>query len=317
MARSSKLPKRLQPMLATLIDAPFDGPDWVFENKWDGFRVVAYLTRGRVTLYSRSGIMLSDSYRAVADALRGVPHDAVLDGEVVALDARGIARFQLLQNAHRTRVRLRYYLFDLMLLDEEDLRPLPLLARKERLRRLVPRHPLLAFSAHHAEFGRRFFAAAARRGLEGIMAKRANSPYLSGVRSTDWLKIKAARRQEVVIVGFTAPRGSRPYFGSLLLAVREADHWRYVGRVGTGFSHEVLRRLYARLRPLRRRTSPLPTVVKNARDTRWVEPTLVAEVKFAEWTTAGEMRQPAFVGLREDKRPEEVIREGGVTQTRR
>jgi len=309
MPRVSKLPTRLQPMLATLTDAPFDDPDWVFETKWDGFRMVACLERGKVTLYSRNGKIISDSYRPVAQALERLEADAVLDGELVALDRRGVSHFQLLQNALRAEATLRYAIFDLMFLNGEDLRELPLVDRKAKLRRLVPKHPLLSFSAHRPQHGVKFFKDAADQGLEGIMAKRKSSKYLSGARTTDWLKIKTARRQEVVIAGFTAPRRSRPHFGALVLALRDGRGWRYIGHVGTGFSRQMLEELHGKLMPLRTPSSPFGVRVKDETVTTWVKPRLVAEVKFTEWTSAGEMRHPVFLGLREDKRPEDVTRE--------
>jgi len=309
MPRVSKLPQRLQPMLAVLTDAPFDDPDWVFESKWDGFRMVSSIAGGQVSLFSRNGKIISDSYREVARALERIKHDAVLDGELVALDAQGISRFQLLQNALRSQASLRYCLFDLMFLDGDDVRGLPLLERKQRLRRLLPKHPLLAFSEHRAAHGTKYFKEAQKQGLEGIMAKRAASPYRSGQRSGDWLKIKTAHRQEVVIAGFTAPRRSRPYLGALVLAVREDDGWRYIGHVGTGFTHATLRDLYDRLWPLRTGRSPFKERVKDEAVTTWVKPKLVAEIKFAEWTSAGEMRHPAFLGLRADKDAKDVRRE--------
>jgi bifunctional non-homologous end joining protein LigD len=317
MPRVSKLPRRLQPMLAVLTDAPFEDAGWVFESKWDGFRMVTSIEGGKVALFSRNGKIISESYRAVARALEKIKHDAVLDGELVALDAYGRARFQLLQNALRSQANLRYYLFDLMFVDGADVRGLPLLERKERLRRLIPRDPLLAFSAHRAEQGTRYFKEAHKQGLEGIMAKRAASPYLSGQRSGDWLKIKTARRQEVVIAGFTAPRRTRPYFGSLVLAVRRDDGWRYIGHVGTGFTHATLRDLYQRLLPLRTGRSPFKERVKDEAVTTWVKPQLVAEVKFTEWTSAGEMRHPAFLGLREDKEAKDVLQEKETPRKKR
>jgi bifunctional non-homologous end joining protein LigD len=210
MARESKLPKRLQPMLATLADAPFDDPTWAFETKWDGFRMVACIEGGKVTLYSRNGKIISDSYQPVAKALEKVKQDAVIDGELVALDAQGISRFQLLQNALRAEATLLYCVFDLMFLAHEDLRGLPLIERKERLRRVLPKHPLLSFSEHFPEHGTKFFKQAQKTGLEGIMAKRADSLYRSGARSTDWLKIKTARRQEVVSSGSPRRAGRAP-----------------------------------------------------------------------------------------------------------
>src|SRR5262245_11890020 len=317
MTRVSKLPKRLQPMLATLTDAPFDDPDWVFETKWDGFRMVACLERGKVTLYSRNGKIISDSYRPVAEALERLKADAVLDGELVALDRRGVSHFQLLQNALRAEATLRYAIFDLLFLDGEDLRGLPLVDRKAKLRRLVPKHPLLSFSPHRPQYGVKFFKEAADQGLEGIMAKRKSSKYLSGARTTDWLKIKTARRQEVVIAGFTAPRRSRPHFGALVLALRDGKGWRYIGHVGTGFSHQILEAVHGKLLSLSTPSSPLGVRVKDEGVTTWVKPKLVAEVKFTEWTSAGEMRHPVFLGLREDKRPEDVTREKAKARRRR
>ena len=263
MARRSKLPKPLQPMLATLTDAAFDDQDWVFETKWDGFRMVAVVEKGRVTLYSRNGKIVSDTYMPIAKALEGIRRDVVIDGELVALDANGISRFQLLQNALRTTANLRYCIFDVMFLDGEDMRQRPLTERKERLKPIMPKNRLLAYSDHRWTHGTRYFKAAERRGVEGIMAKRAQSQYLSGARSADWLKIKTVKRQEVVIVGFTAPRASRQYFGSLVLAVREGAAWRYVGHVGTGFSRTTLAEIHNKLSPLRMRASPFKERVKD------------------------------------------------------
>jgi bifunctional non-homologous end joining protein LigD len=304
-------------MLATLTDAAFDDPDWVFETKWDGFRMVASLERGKVTLYSRNGKIISDSYLPVARALERLEFDVVLDGELVALDRRGVSHFQLLQNALRAEATLRYCIFDVMFLKGEDLRDLPLVERKEKLRRLVPKHPLLSFSAHRSRYGVKFFEEAMDQGLEGIMAKRKSSKYLSGTRTTDWLKIKTARRQEVVITGFTAPRRSRPYFGALVLALRDRNVWRYIGHVGTGFSHRTLEELHGKLMSLKTPSSPFGVRVKDAAVTTWVKPKLVAEVKFTEWTSAGEMRHPVFLGLREDKKAEDVTREKAKAPRRR
>src|SRR3954468_13815453 len=312
MARKSTLPYRLQPMLATLTDAPFDHPDWVFEDKFDGFRMVAEIRRGRVALYSRNGKIISHSYVEVADALECVKADAVIDGELVAIGKDGVSHFQLLQNALRHEAKLLYCAFDLMFHDGEDLRKLTLLERKMRLKAILPRHKLIAFSSHRKTWGTRFFKEAERRGLEGIMAKRAESTYLSGSRSPDWLKIKTSKRQEVVIAGFTAPRRSRPFFGALVLAVREGDAWRYIGHVGTGFSYKVLQDLHAKLMKLTTSKSPFPAKVKDEANTTFVRPSLVAEVKFAEWTSKGELRQPVYLGLRSDKRASDVVRENKV-----
>jgi bifunctional non-homologous end joining protein LigD len=236
MSRTSTLPKRLQPMLATLTDGPFDDAGWVFEDKYDGFRMVAEIEDGKVTLYSRNGKIISHSYIEVAKALEGVKGDAVIDGELVALDKDGVSHFQLMQNALRHEAKLLYCAFDLMFYDGEDLHGLTLLERKKRLKEILPGHKLIAFSRHRKTSGTKFFEEAERKGLEGIMAKRADSRYVSGRRTDNWLKMKTSKRQEVVIAGFTAPRRTRPFFGALALAVREKNGWRYIGHVGTGFT---------------------------------------------------------------------------------
>jgi bifunctional non-homologous end joining protein LigD len=278
-------------------------------NKFDGFRMIAEIKNGKVALYSRNGKIISQSYVEVARALEGVKADAVIDGELVAIGKDGVSHFQLLQNALRHEAKLLYCAFDLMFVDGEDLRKQPLLVRKERLKAILPRDKLIAFSRHRKTSGTKFFAEAERKGLEGIMAKRADSPYASGGRTADWLKIKTAKRQEVVIAGFTAPRRTRPFFGALVLAVRENDAWRYIGHVGTGFSHQTLETLHAKLSKLKAARSPFPAKVKDDGVTTWVRPSLVAEVKFAEWTSKGELRQPVYLGLRADKPAKDVVRE--------
>jgi bifunctional non-homologous end joining protein LigD len=309
MGRASTLPKRLQPMLATLTDGPFDDPGWIFEDKYDGFRMVAKIESGKVTLYSRNGQVISRTYIEVASALEGVKGSAVIDGELVALDENGVSHFQLLQNALRRKAKLLYCAFDLMFQDGEDLRALPLIERKKRLKAVLPKHRLVAFSRHRKTFGTKFFEEAGRKGLEGIMAKRASSKYLSGAWTDDWLKIKTSKRQEVVIAGFTAPKKTRPFFGALVLAVREGDGWRYIGHVGAGFSHAALEEIHGKLIKLKTAKSPFARKVKDEAVTTWVKPLLVAEVKFTEWTSSGEMRHPVYLGLREDKRAGDVVRE--------
>jgi bifunctional non-homologous end joining protein LigD len=284
VSRTSTLPKRLQPMLATLTDGPFDDAGWVYEDKYDGFRMVAKIENRKVTLYSRNGKIISQSYIEVAKAPEGVKGDAVLDGELVALDKHGISHFQLLQNALRHEAKLLYCAFDLMFHQGEDLRGLTLLERKTRLKQILPRHKLIALSRHRKKNGTKFFEEAERKGLEGIIAKRADSKYVSGGRTENWLKIKTSKRQEVVIAGFTAPRRTRPFFGALALAIREKNGWRYIGHVGTGFSHKTLEKLHGKLMKIKATRSPFPSKVKDEAVTTWIKPTLVAEVKVTEWT---------------------------------
>jgi len=296
-------------MLATLTDKPFDNPDWIFETKWDGFRAVAVVAPGKAKLYSRNGLDISRKYPSIVDALAKIKESAVLDGELVALDARGRSRFQLLQNAEREKVRLLYCVFDLLYLDGMDTRKLKLIERKAALKATLPKSKLLLYSAHVARKGIAAFERAKRAGEEGVMAKLASSRYHSGVRTRDWLKVKAHQEQEVVIVGFTAPRRSRKYFGALVLAVREDGAWAYVGRAGTGFDAARLRDIHALMAPLFTDKKPVVAKVPNERSTTWIKPKLVAEVKFTEWTTGGEMRHPVFLGLRTDKKASEVVRE--------
>ncbi len=299
----------LRPMLATLTDKAFDDPEWVFETKWDGFRLVAEVENGRAALYSRNLLDVSRKYPSICAAFRQLDRFAVIDGELVALDARGRSRFQLLQNAEREKVPLRYCVFDLLYLDDKDLRKHPLIERKEMLEAILPGDSLLHYSTHVWDKGIAAFKRAARAGEEGIMAKLARGHYYSGKRTREWLKVKASLGQEVVIVGFTAPRRSRPYFGSLVLAVRDGRRWSYVGRAGSGFDRNSLKSLHDLLVPLITKSKPIAERVPDEGNTTWVRPKLVGEVKFTEWTAKGEMRHPVFLGLRTDKKASDVIRE--------
>ena len=308
--KRARLPRSiLRPMLATLIDAPFDDPDFVFETKWDGFRLVAHVDRGAVNLYSRGGKNLTSAYPTIAKALGKIRHNAVIDGELVALDNKGRSSFQLLQEARKSRTRLRYCVFDLMYLDGHDLRRLPLVERKKKLHGILRGGSLIHYSRHVRKNGIRAFHAAARKRLEGVMAKRADGCYYSARRTREWLKIKTGNRQEVVIVGFTRPRRSRQYFGALALAMRKDDRWEYVGHTGTGFNAASLKTIYDRMQKLVTARKPVVGKVPNEGATTWVRPRLVGEVKFTEWTKDGRMRHPAFVGLRTDKPASKVVRE--------
>jgi len=300
-----------RPMLATLVDEPFDDKAWVFETKWDGFRLIAEKRGHTVTLWSRNGIDVTRRYAILVPALHKVEGSCVIDGELCALDTHGRSRFQLLQNALNKKARLLYVVFDALFVDGKDIREKPLLERKEILKGLLPRDPLLHYSEHVAEFGKRAFAKAQRAHEEGVIAKRAAGLYYSGKRTREWLKFKAVHEQEVVIVGYTEPRRSRKYFGSLVLAVRDETkkRWVYVGHVGTGFDQAALKSLYETMEPLRTDKKPFDQKVKYENATTWLIPKLVGEVKFSEWTGDGEMRHPAFLGLRTDKRALDVIRE--------
>jgi len=307
---SAPMPHEISPMLATSVKEPFDDPDWLFEIKLDGYRCVAEVERGKVRLYSRNNVSFNRSFAEIARAMQSVPRDAVFDGEIVVLDDQGRSYFQLLQNYQRSgQGSVCFFLFDLLYLDGKDLRGLPLVDRKELLRDLLPELPNIRYSDHIVEYGRDFFEAARANNLEGVVAKLSRSPYRTGRRTSDWLKIKIRLQQEAIICGFTEPRGSRKYFGSLALGVYENDELSYIGLAGAGFDETGLKGIHALLQPLVQPGSPFKEPVKTDMPVTWVQPVLVCEVEFAEWTDEGIMRQPIFLGLREDKEPNMVVRE--------
>lgn len=309
-APRAALPHGVKPMLATLVEQPFDRAGWVFEIKWDGFRAIAEIENGKARLYSRRQLSYEERFPALAAALARLGHDAVLDGEIVVLDKQGKSRFQLLQNYRDSgEGTLAYLVFDILYLDGQDLRGLPLVRRKEILAPLLQGNPHLRLSEHVEEHGLAFFRAAQEQGLEGIIAKRAESRYRPGVRGWDWLKVKARREQEAVIGGFTAPRGTRQQLGALVLGVFENDELVYVGHAGGGFDAHSLQTVGAALEALIQPACPFKMKPKTNAPVQWVKPTLVCDVVFQEWTRDGLMRQPIFVGLREDKPARSVTRE--------
>jgi bifunctional non-homologous end joining protein LigD len=308
---ASRTRTRYRPMLATLAAELPRGGDWTFEPKWDGYRAVAYLRGGEATLLSRNGNDLTQRFESVAKSLARATKspDCVLDGEVCALDESGRSSFSLMQQG---RGRLVYYAFDVLEVDGRPVLDRPLAERRERLRELVDSGSRNVRTTDCFDDGAALLEAAKAQGLEGVMAKRASCPYEER-RSRTWLKVKVRPEQEFVVAGYTKGQGRRSRLGSLVLAVNERDGLRWVGNVGTGFTEKTLDDLLARLRPLEQPETPLRELPKMPRvrkaDVAWVAPQLVAEVEFAEWTHDGHLRAPAFVGLREDKRPEEVRRE--------
>jgi bifunctional non-homologous end joining protein LigD len=304
------MPSRVRPMLATLADQPFDRQGWLFELKWDGYRAIAHVENGTIHLYSRTGLSFERRFAPVVQALKAVRHDVVLDGEMVVVDEAGRSGFQLLQNYQKTgQGRLVYYVFDLLHLDGHDLRPLPLRRRKQLLAAVLPVSPFVQLSEHVEDDGAALFRAAVARGVEGIVAKDAASPYLEAARGAHWVKVKARQRQEAVIAGYTEPRGSRSDLGALLLGVYERGRLVYIGHTGGRMGRRVRADLRARLEPLRRSRSPFVRVPPTNAPAHWVKPELVCEVDFQEWTEDRVMRQPVFLGLREDKPPKQVRRE--------
>ena len=312
--------RRYRPMFATLQAELPRGDGWQFEVKWDGYRAIAYVRGGEATLVSRNDNDLTERFRSVASAVSQAVRtpDCVLDGEVCALDDEGRATFSAMQQSHgRTGAQYVYAVFDVLEIEGRSLVELPLRERRERLAELVDTRSRGARVVQVSEAfddGEALLDAASAQGLEGVIAKRVDSAYQEGRRTRDWLKIKTHGRQEFVVVGYTRGQGRRSgTFGSLILAVNDDGVLRYVGNVGTGFSDREIERLLGRLRPIEREASPLPAVPKMPRvrkaDVRWVEPELVVEVEFVEWTHDGHLRAPSYQGLREDKRPAEVTRE--------
>jgi bifunctional non-homologous end joining protein LigD len=303
-------------MKAKLTDRAFSDPDWVFERKLDGIRAAVRKHGGEVTLTSRTGKNFSSAYPELVEALEAeLATHFVADGEIVAFEGSRTS-FEKLQGrmgihdprlARLSGIPVYLYLFDLLEFEGHDLTGLPLRRRKAALRRAFSFHGPVRYTPHRNERGEEFFQEACAKGWEGLIAKRADSPYVHS-RSRDWLKLKCSFEQELVIGGFTPPQGSRKHFGALLVGYYDGDELRYAGKVGTGFSERTLADLGAKLEALKIPHSPfsrdgLP------RQARWVEPRLVGQFAFAEWTRDGKLRHPRYLGLRDDKRPHEVVRE--------
>lgn len=314
-------PGWIPPMLATLAERAPTGGGWIYEPKLDGVRVLAYVTGGSVRLFSRNRKQVEGGYPELVEQLSlAVRGDAVLDGEIVAPDpATGLSSFARLQQrmhlrdvqrAARTGVSVELYLFDCLFYEGIDLTGLPLLDRKKVLRDVVWYDDAIRFTPYRTTGSAAMYRDACARGAEGILAKRAESRYVSG-RSTDWLKIKCVQQQEFVIGGYTEPQGARERLGALLVGYYDGDgKLRYAGKVGTGYDRDMLELLFRRLTPLHRRTSPFAPGPVPAGEVQWVTPKLVAQIGFGEWTEAGLLRHPRFLGLRDDKAPREVRREG-------
>jgi DNA ligase D-like protein (predicted ligase) len=306
-----------EPMKAKLNDRPFSDPAWVFERKLDGIRASVHRDGNGVTLTSRTEKPLTPAYPELVEALEAEPAgDFVADGEIVAFDGTRTS-FERLQGrmgihdprlARLTGIPVFLYLFDLLEFDGHDLTGLPLRTRKAALRRAFSFHGPVRYTPHRNERGEDFFREACAKGWEGLIAKRAESTYVYG-RSSDWLKLKCSSEQELVIGGFTPPQGSRKHFGALLVGYYEEGELRYAGKVGTGFGEKTLAKLGAELEALAVPKSPFVRGGGQPRLARWVEPRLVGQFAFGEWTRDGKLRHPRYLGLREDKRPEEVVRE--------
>ena len=300
----SPRPAPVAPMLATLVDAPFHRPGWIWEEKYDGIRLIAVKDGRAVRLITRNDKDRTGNFAEVAAALAALPAPAlVLDGEVVVFDARGISRFQLLQRRAEGASPPIYVAFDCLHARGRDLLREPLTARRAELEREVREGPRLRLARRVADDGFEAFAMAKRRGLEGVIGKDPHSRYEPGVRSPAWCKVKVRAEEEFVIGGFSAPRGSRQHIGALLVGAWDGSQLRYAGKVGTGFTEAVLAALRRRFSP--RATSPFADAPR-ARDVTWVEPALVAQLGFTERTGDGKLRHPVYLGLREDKSSKDV-----------
>lgn len=298
----SKIPFRVSPMLATLVDAPFSRSNWVFEEKYDGVRILAYKEGNRVSLISRNAIDRTNRYPAIAkELLRLNANTLLLDGEVVVLDARNVSRFQLLQQA---KGRPQYAVFDCLYKDGKDLRRASLNVRRSTLEQVLSANATVHVGTRVAEDGIEAFELAVKRGLEGVIGKDSSSPYIEG-RSKAWLKVKVNQREEFVIGGFTAPEGARHHFGALLLGTYNRDQLQYVGKVGTGFNDEILAHLHQKMKRLARSKCPFSIDVKE-RSATFVAPKLVAQIGFTERTKDGKLRHPVYLGLRDDKAAREI-----------
>jgi bifunctional non-homologous end joining protein LigD len=310
----------LRPMLAESADRPFSEPGWLFELKYDGYRCLALREGARARLVYRSGDDATALFPEVVKAVEMLPGDAVLDGEVVVLAADGRPSFQALQQRAQlarpedvARASIErpatLFAFDLLSIGGLDLRPLPLADRKRILAGVVPRLGPVRYADHVEARGDDLWREVETRGLEGIVAKRADAPYRSGARSPAWRKVRRLETADLAVVGFTRPRGGRSAFGALLLAVRAGDGYVFAGSVGSGFTDRQLADLHARLAARVRKTPPCRGPVPRGRGNTWVDPEVVVEVRFTEWTAEGLLRQPVFLRVRDDERPEETARE--------
>jgi bifunctional non-homologous end joining protein LigD len=299
--------KMIRPMLATLSPSIVEGPEWVFEEKYDGIRAVAGRERGKVRIWSRTLQDLTNGFPHVVEAVGALDGgDLMIDGELVALDAKGVSRFQLLQRRGSAGSSpTRYAVFDLLILGGRSLMKRPLVERRASLERVVERRTAPIFiSRRMVRDGKAAYGEAKRLGWEGIIAKDQSSLYEPGIRSKYWRKVKVRKESEFVIGGYTPPKGGRRHLGALLVGLYDGPKLRYVGKVGTGFTEETLDMLSGKLERLRTDRPPFDPA-PPIREATWVRPKLVAQLIYAEWTADGKLRQPAFLGLRTDKEPSE------------
>ncbi len=296
------IPRDLKPTLASIIEEPFNGEEWQFEIKWDGYRALSYLNDGKVQLRSRNNLSFDQKYVPVYEALKQWPVNAVIDGEIIILNELGKADFKALQDWQHTKTgELAYYVFDILWLDGISIMNLPLSERQDILKQLIPETGIIRYSDCIDECGVDFYKIAKENGLEGIIAKRKNSTYQPGHRTKSWLKVKVEQRHEAVICGYARNKDTDRLFSSLLLGLYEDEELRYIGQVGTGFNAAMQTHIMKKIKPLITRTVPFDVEPNLGKETVWIRPSLVCEVKYTELTPEGVMRHPSFQGLREDK----------------
>ncbi|MEX0608102.1 MAG: DNA ligase D [Balneolaceae bacterium] len=309
--KSLNLTDMIKPMMATKTKEIFEDPEWIYEKKWDGYRAVANISDGEVRLYSRNGISFNKKFAAVVEGLKTIPQDAILDGEIVFLDKKGKPQFQMLQNySPDDEGELVYYVFDLLHLNGHDTTGLTLEQRKSLLPDVLGDAPNIAYSEHINKNAAKFFKQTVEDGMEGVIAKKANSKYHPGARSRNWLKIKSNERQEAIICGYT--EGKR-LFGSLVLGMYEDDKLKYIGNCGSGFDEDSQREILKILKPLEIKDNPFGEKINlKGRKATWVKPEIICEIVFSEWTESESIRHPVFKGLRSDKSPTEITKEKEV-----
>jgi bifunctional non-homologous end joining protein LigD len=322
--KRTPMPQSIKPMLATLTGEPFDKPDWIYEVKWDGYRALAYLDNGKVELKSRNNNSFNEKFYPVHAALKEWGIKAVIDGEIVVVDEKGLSAFSKLEGWQSVEDgQLEYYVFDILWLNGIDLMKLPLIERRRILQQLVPENDIIRYSESFAASGTEFFASAEKLGIEGIVAKKADSIYQPDVRTKDWLKIKTEQRHEAIIAGYTRNEGTDKPFSALILAIYDEGKLKFIGQAGTGFTKKSQTELLKKLKPLETDKSPFREEPEINRPTRfrpnppktevfWVKPKLVCEVKYQELKPEGIMRHASFQGLREDKSAREVEEEQPV-----
>lgn len=304
--------KKIKPELATLVDSAPQDDNWIHEMKFDGYRLISVI-HDKIKIFTRNQNDWTNKFEDLVGALKKLKlKDAIFDGEIVAYDKKGMPNFQALQNSLSgdEPQQLVYYVFDLIAYQGYDLSSLDILTRKQILKKIIAKadKKVIQFSDHIQGKGEKTFESACKMGFEGIVSKHIDSGY-SQRRTREWLKVKCSNRQEFIVVAYTKPRGSRPYFGALLLGYYDKGKLKYCGRVGTGFNDDTLKSLYALLKKYEIKECPLEEPFKSTAIQSWVKPQIVVEVEFTEWTQEGSLRHPSFKGLRKDKKANQVVRE--------